>query len=183
MSAQSGLEDWESAVSLNLLPMQLAISGINHGEQPQLLSRFRRLATFRMAGLSVEGVTALPRTDITEGGYLKILFVTNGRSQIWREGVPVALEAGTWTLYDPRRPYRIDPIGLCDYVALAMPVDAVPGIHVRATEVAQMAFPIEGNMLLALQAITLCLDILRHLAKALLLSVQQCPKSGIFFEE
>lgn len=152
------VEEWQSTVSAELLPMALSIAPQEQGASPRVISRFRRIAAIRAARLAVAGVAALPQPGTTSGaGYLKVLFVTRGRTQIWRNGMPLSLNAGCWTLYDPSLPYRLDPMGGYECIALAMPIDSVPGIGESAATTAQVAYPIQGNMLLALQAISLCL--------------------------
>jgi len=117
------LAEWESAMSAGLLPMSLAVTEGEQGELPRMTSRYRRIADFRAGGISIQGVAS--NADNSAGaGYLKILFLTNGRGEMLRDGASIPLEVGTWILYDPARPYRIDPVGQYDCVALAMPIGA-----------------------------------------------------------
>lgn len=145
-------------MSAELLPMSLAITEREPGNRVRVLSHFRRIAMFRTAKFSVEGVTALSQPGMAAAAeYIKILFTTNGQIRIWQNGVPLKLDTGSWTLYDPSQPYRIDSVGRYDCIALVIPTSSVPGIRGTVTSTALMAYPIQGNMSMALHALSLSL--------------------------
>jgi AraC-like DNA-binding protein len=164
--------------------MSLEITGREPGNHVRVLSHFRRIAMFRTAKFSVEGVTALPQPGTAAAAeYIKVLFTTNGQIRIWQNGAPLKLDAGSWTLYDPSQPYRIDSVGRYDCIALVMPTSSVPSIRGSITSAALTAYPTQGNMLMALQALSLCLgddiDVVPSEEKATASAIAALLESGI----
>ncbi|HEP8939998.1 TPA: helix-turn-helix domain-containing protein [Pseudomonas aeruginosa] len=150
------LPAWETATSRGLLPISLALAEDGLRRPPRYNASFRRISALKVAGLSVDGLIAMPRRgSLRRGHYLKILFVTNGQSRIWLDGQQLILSAGTWVMYDPTRPYRIDSTGLFECVAVAVPAGQLPPFDLLSFD---CAYPIVGNMRLALDAITFCLN-------------------------
>jgi len=153
------LAAWESSTSDGLLPMSLVLAEGGLRRAPQYAATFRQISALRIARLSIDGIIAQPRGDgLVRGRYLKVLLVTKGQSRIWQDGRPVTLGAGTWAMYDPARPYRIDSTGPFDCVALAMPTGLLHMSQSFDPEAFSRAHPIRGNMRLALDAMSFCLD-------------------------
>lgn len=157
--ASPDLRTWESTVSSGLLPISLQVVGTQQDESPQILSRFRRISTLHAALMSVRGVTARPQPgNGTQFDYLKILFVTKGRSRILGANIEVALEAGNWTVYNPAQHYQLDAVEPYECVALAIPATIFPAAGRWSQSSARRSLPIRGNISLALQSIMLYLD-------------------------
>jgi len=147
---------WEDSISNGLLPMALRpMIDIAHDISCQ--GHFRSLAGLRLGELSVAGISAGSRVEagtLRNRGYEKVLFVTGGRSHMWRDGGVCLLDEGTWIRYDPSRPYRIDTERNADCLALALPSALLPE---PAQEVGRLRqHDIDGNMLLALQVLRSC---------------------------
>ncbi|CAN7664978.1 helix-turn-helix domain-containing protein [Caballeronia sp. LjRoot34] len=153
------LAAWESATSHGLLPMSLALpDGDQHGT-PRYAGRFRQLSAFRIARLSVDGIIALPRVGSSGGGrHVKVLLVTSGQTRIWQDERSTTLRAGTWAMYDPSCPYRIDSTGPYECVAAAIPTGLLGASKSFSVAALTRASPIRGNMRLALDAMTFCLN-------------------------
>jgi len=153
------LAAWESSASDGLLPMSLVLAEGDKHRPPQYAATFRQVSALRIASLSIDGIIAQPRGDgLVRGRYLKVLLVTKGQSRLWRDGRQVILGAGTWAMYDPARPYRIDSTGPFDCVALAIPTGLLSMSQSFAAEAFSRAHPIRGNMRLALDAMSFCLN-------------------------
>ncbi|PLZ00405.1 hypothetical protein CY652_21300 [Burkholderia sp. WAC0059] len=157
--ASQDLLAWESNVSSELIPISLQVVASPQDESPQILSRFRRISVLRSAQMSVRGITARPRLgNGTQFDYLKILFVTKGRSRMSGANMEVLLDAGMWTVYNPAQPYQLDAVEPYECVALAMPAKIFTAAGQWSQSSAMHSLPIRGNISLALQSIMLYLD-------------------------
>lgn len=147
---------WEASVSSGLLPMALRPM-LDTAQDIFCQGSFRTLAGLRVGELSVAGISAGSRVGLgtpRRGGYAKLLFMTSGRSHMWRDGAACLLDEGTWISYDPAWPYRIDTERNADCLAVALPAALLPE-PVRESGALQH-HDIDGNMLLALQALRSC---------------------------
>lgn len=150
---------WESAASAGLLPISLVLADADQRRPARYAARFRELSVLRIASLSIDGIIALPRGDGSgHRRHLKVVLITQGRARIWQADRPVILHAGMWAMYDPGRPYRIDSTSVYDCVAVAMPAGLLPMSQSFGADIFARAHPIRGNMRLALDTMSFCLN-------------------------
>ncbi|WP_178126483.1 MULTISPECIES: AraC family transcriptional regulator [Pseudomonas] len=153
--------DWQEILSDVLVPITLNARAGRRSEHFQMNVRFQRIAVLSFAAFSPGGLIAIShrrKVDQRDSKYLKVLFMIAGLSLLSQGAREVALKAGTWTLYDPTTPYRIDSDDGAECLALALPVrDVWPWQRFVEHETTAVQ-PIRGNALLAMQSMRLCLD-------------------------
>ncbi|WP_082734404.1 AraC family transcriptional regulator [Blastomonas sp. CCH13-E1] len=154
------LADLELAVTSALLPLSLVSDDDMPNGEPELLGQFASLSALRFARLSISGVGARWNRKAADiGNYVKLIFITRGQGRLWRNGSAQILKEGMWTIYDPACPYRLDSDEPYDCVAVAMPVGAVSIQRFLAdANWAEQTYPIAGNMAIAFETISACLD-------------------------